>query len=105
MHGFWGILIEEDTRCEVDGRRRCSRFPTTNERTHIFLAMTRSRSLPAVLTLLAKFVLTCEREPSNSVVAAGLAGPHTIGKWRDRFNADRIESLYDDMRSGRPRAV
>jgi hypothetical protein len=103
MHGFSGILIEGDTRCELDGRRRCSRFPTTN--LTIFLAMTRSRSLPAALTLLAKFVLTCKREPSNSVVAAGLAGPHTIGKWRNRFNADRIESLYDDMRSGRPRAV
>jgi putative transposase len=29
-------------------------------------------------------------------------GPHTIGKWRNRFIADRIEGLYDEMRSGRP---
>src|SRR5260370_3184544 len=28
--------------------------------------------------------------------------PHTIGKWRKRFIADRIEGLYDEMRTGRP---
>jgi putative transposase len=33
------------------------------------------------------------------------AGPHTIGKWRNRFITDRIEGLYDEMRSGRPRTV
>ncbi|WP_375167286.1 MULTISPECIES: helix-turn-helix domain-containing protein [unclassified Bradyrhizobium] len=32
-------------------------------------------------------------------------GPHTIGKWRKRFITDRIEGLYDEMRSGRPRTV
>jgi putative transposase len=32
-------------------------------------------------------------------------GPHTIGKWRKRFIADRIEGLYDEMRTGRPRTV
>ena len=31
--------------------------------------------------------------------------PHTIGKWRKRFIADRIEGLYDEMRTGRPRTV
>ena len=70
------------------------------------MAITRSRSLPAALTLRAKIVLACEREPSNAVVAARLGvGPHTIGKWRKRFIADRIEGLYDEMRSGRPRTV
>jgi putative transposase len=51
-------------------------------------------------------VLACEREPSNAVVATRLSvGPHTIGKWRNRFITDRIEGLYDEMRSGRPRTV
>ncbi|MET4236403.1 hypothetical protein ABIA85_009718 [Bradyrhizobium sp. LA6.10] len=27
---------------------------------------------------------------------------HTICKWRSRFITDRIEGLYDEMRSGRP---
>lgn len=65
---------------------------------------TRSRSLPAALTLRAKIVLASEREPSNAVVATPLVvGPHTIGKWRKRFIAHRIEGLYDEMRAGRPR--
>ncbi len=31
--------------------------------------------------------------------------PHTIGKRRNRFIANRIEGLYDEMRSGRPRTI
>ena len=70
------------------------------------IAMTRSRSLPAALTMRAKIVLACEGEPSNAAVAVRLGvGPHTIGKWRNRFIAGRIEGLYDEVRSGRPRTV
>jgi putative transposase len=75
------------------------------ERAHL-LAMTRSRSMPSALTLRAKIVLACEPEPSNAVVATRLGvGPHTIGKWRNRFIAERIEGLYDEARTGRPRTV
>jgi putative transposase len=78
---------------------------SSDERAHL-VAITRSRSLPAALTLRAKIVLACEREPSNAVVATRLdVGPHTIGKWRNRFITDRIEGLYDETRSGRPRTV
>ena len=87
------------------GRPKAMLTISSDERTHL-LAITRSRSLPAALTLRAKIVLACEREPSNAVVATRLGvGPHTIGKWRKRFIADRIEGLYDEMRSGRPRTV
>ena len=68
--------------------------------------MARSRSMPAGLTLRAKIVLACEREPSNAAVAQRLGVvPQTIGKWRNRFIADRIEGLYDEARTGRPRTV
>ena len=87
------------------GRPKTTLTISNDERTHL-LAVTRSRSLPAALTLRAKIVLACEREPSNAVVATRLGvGPHTIGKWRKRFIADRIEGLYDEMRTGRPRTV
>src|SRR5258707_14677868 len=87
------------------GRPKALLTMSSDERAHL-LAITRSRSLPAALTLRAKIVLACEREPSNAVVATRLGvGPHTIGKWRKRFIADRIEGLYDEMRSGRPRTV
>ena len=72
------------------GRPKAVLTMSDGERAHL-LAITRSRSLPAVLTLRAKIVLACEREPSNAVVANQLGvGPHTIGKWRNRFIIDRI---------------
>ena len=87
------------------GRPKALLTMSSDERAHL-LAITRSRSLPAALTLRAKIVLACERESSNAVVATRLGvGPHTIGKWRKRFIADRIEGLYDEMRTGRPRTV
>lgn len=87
------------------GRPKAMLTMSSDERAHLS-AITRSRSLPAALTLRAKIVLACEREPSNVVVATRLGvGPHTIGKWRNRFIADRIEGLYDEMRTGRPRTV
>ena len=87
------------------GRPKAVLTVSSEERAHL-LAIARSRSLPAALTLRARIVLVCEREPSNAVVATRLSvGPHTIGKWRKRFIADRIEGLYDEMRSGRPRTV
>src|SRR5258707_14601450 len=87
------------------GRPKALLTMSSEERAHL-VAVTRSRSLPAALTLRAKIVLACEREPSNAAVATRLGvGPHTIGKWRNRFIADRIEGLYDEMRTGRPRTV
>lgn len=52
--------------------------------------------------LRAKIVLTCERKPCNAVVAPALVGSHKIGNWRKRFIADRIQGLYDEMRTGNP---
>jgi putative transposase len=87
------------------GRPKATLTMSDDERTHL-LGMTRSRSLPAALALRAKIVLACEREPSNTVVATQLGvGSHTIGKWRNRFVADRIEGLHDEIRTGRPRTV
>ncbi len=87
------------------GRPKATLTISSDERTQL-KAITRSRSLPAALTLRAKIVLAYEREPSNAVVATRLGvAPHTIGKWRNRFIPDRIEGLYDEMRTGRPRTV
>src|SRR5262245_33582511 len=83
------------------GRPKAELTMSSDERAHL-LAITRSRSLPAALTLRAKIVLACEREPSNAVVATQLGvgpRPHTVRKWRNRFIARRIEGLHDEMRS------
>src|SRR5262245_37648168 len=64
------------------GRPKAMLTISSDERTQL-IAITRSRSLPAALTMRARIVLACEREPSNAVVATQLGvGPHTIGKWR-----------------------
>ncbi|HKA46392.1 MAG TPA: hypothetical protein VKF40_30645 [Burkholderiales bacterium] len=47
------------------GRPKATLMISSDERMQ-FMAITRSRSLPAALTLRAKIVLACEREPSNA---------------------------------------
>jgi len=58
------------------------------------------------LALRARIVLTCATEPSNKAVAArlGVCGA-TVGVWRNRFIAKRLDGLVDDPRPGTPRTV
>jgi transposase len=58
------------------------------------------------LALRARIVLTCATEPSNKAVAArlGVCGA-TVGTWRKRFIAKRLDGLVDDPRPGTPRTV
>lgn len=51
-------------------------------------------------------VLRCADGLSAKAVAAELGvHEHTVGKWRRRFLADRIDGLLDEPRTGRPRSV
>jgi putative transposase len=87
------------------GRPKAALVIGVDERAQL-AAMARSRRLPAALTLRARIVLACAREPSNQIVAGELGiGPHTVGKWRNRFVAERLAGLYDELRSGRPRTI
>src|SRR5260221_12513891 len=87
------------------GRPKSALSISEEERAKL-LTRARARSLPAALTQRARIVLACEREPSNKAVATDLGvGAHTVGKWRNRFIAHRLEGLYDELRSGRPRTV
>ena len=101
-------IIKASTSKEIPvrpGRPKALLTISSDERAQL-VAITRSRSLPAALALRANIVLACERELSNAVVATWLdVNPHTIGKWRNRFIADGIKGLYDEMRTGRPRTV
>ena len=58
------------------------------------------------LALRARIVLECAAEPSNKAVAArlGVCGA-TVGTWRNRFVARRLDGLADDPRPGAPRTV
>jgi transposase len=54
----------------------------------------------------ARIVLACTSEPSNNAVAArlGVCGA-TVGTWRTRFVARRLDGLVDEPRPGAPRTV
>jgi transposase len=58
------------------------------------------------LALRARIVLACADGLTNRAVAErrGIT-PHTVGKWRARFLADRLEGLADEPRPGAPRTV
>lgn len=58
------------------------------------------------LALRARIVLACADEPSNKVVAErlGVCGA-TVGTWRNRFVARRLDGLADEPRPGAPRTV
>jgi transposase len=58
------------------------------------------------LALRARIVLACADDPSNKAVAArlGVCGA-TVGTWRSRFVARRLDGLTDDPRPGAPRTV
>lgn len=58
------------------------------------------------LALRARIVLACADEPINKAVAVKLGVCNaTIGTWRRRFVAHRLDGLTDDPRPGAPRSV
>jgi transposase len=58
------------------------------------------------LALRARIVLACADEPHNTAVARRLGVcAATVGTWRVRFLARRLDGLVDDPRPGAPRTV
>jgi len=53
-----------------------------------------------------RMILRCADGLASKAVAAELGvHEHTVGKWRRRFVADRIDGLMDEPRPGRPRTI
>jgi len=58
------------------------------------------------MALRARIILACAAEPSNKAVAARLGVcAATVGTWRGRFVARRLDGLTDEPRPGTPRTV
>jgi transposase len=78
---------------------------SADERSKLALWASRPKSTQR-LALRARIVLACADEPSNTAVAArlGVCGA-TVGTWRARFVAKRLDGLVDEPRPGAPRTV
>jgi transposase len=58
------------------------------------------------LALRCRIVLAAAGGATNQEVAAQLScHPTTVGKWRNRFAADRLDGLHDEPRPGKPRTI
>ena len=68
--------------------------------------LSRRRSVGAAVNLRARIILESSKGVDNIDVAEVLGiQPHTVGKWRRRFVANRMAGLLDEPRVGRPRTV
>ena len=58
------------------------------------------------LALRARIILACAQGHSNNDVSAQVGlGSQSVGKWRRRFLAKRLDGLLDEPRTGAPRKI
>jgi transposase len=87
------------------GRPKTPLVVSREERKTLDSLAHRSRTAPQ-LARRARIVLACADGLDNKVVAKKLRmTPQTVGRWRNRFVADRLDGLYDEPRPGTPRKI
>jgi transposase len=78
----------------------------TDEERQTLQRWSRRAKTAQALALRARIVLACAEGATNKAVAEQLGiWPQTVGKWRGRFVARRLEGLSDEDRPGRPRTI
>src|ERR1700691_681822 len=87
------------------GRRLDGLTLTEAEKSELTAMASRPKSAQA-LAQRARIVLTCAEGLENRAVARRLdMHAMTVGKWRRRFLAQRVEGLCDEPRPGAPRTI
>src|SRR3954454_13796 len=87
------------------GRPKADLVLTDDEREQLGRWSRRATSAQA-LALRSKIILRCADGADNVAVAAALGcSTATVGKWRRRFVAERLNGLVDEDRPGAPRSV
>jgi transposase len=70
------------------------------------MSLASRRSTAQALALRARIILACTEGGQSKVIAERLGlDRETVGKWRRRFMAQRLDGLRDEPRSGTPRSI
>jgi transposase len=78
----------------------------TAEENNRLVEWTRRHKTSQALALRARIVLAAQADRSNREIAERLrVTPQTVGKWRTRFVAQRLDGLLDEPRPGAPRTI